>query len=954
MIPVSWSSCSRLTSPIVLVWLLALVHNHAVRAQAVELFYDLTIESPTFTVLEISGVAAKPNGNLVIGGSTFSGDLSTNPVIGPLGETDWFIAEIDTSRSGFVWSTYFGSSTEDILASLTVDTDGNVYAVGTTRAATDGGNDLILVNPIQNTFGGDIRDAAVAKFDSDGNLLFSTFFGGSGNDYPQDIEVGPGGEIVIAGYTTSSDFPTAGQLSERATEEDDVFVSTLMVDGTVPFSTTLGGSDQDRAWALSVTNDGTAWVTGETYSRDFPTVDATDDALDGSSDAFIFAISGALSGVSPTVAYSSFYGGGENDIGLDLALDASGAVFAVGRTNSPDLPIANATQEVYGTGIDAFVMAVSPTRVLALSTYQGEDASDRFNAVRTLGPECVFAVGTAANESLGRWYCLDGSSGASGSVGNLNPVAMVPWRETPDRVDFAMAGSLQLAGSASNKVGRHDGEWASSLPTIPAVYNTSQTDTVQGRVTGGSVPKPRAEPTTALQVTKRMTPSVGLVGETVQFEIEVTNVGDVAAENVVVEDNSLDFTQLPLRFRRGFRVRGVDKAWQTPSLAPGSSETYELSAIVSWAGEISNVATASANNATLVSDTAFASGTRVRGDLVLTAFLLQYSAIINGLGPPEHDAAHLRVDQLTSADVYIEDSLLAPGILDMSSRELAGVSFGSDLPTLTVTRSGASLQDLDSTLAVFQVDMLHEVPPDTYGISNASWLFLGYVDNDSLGVVHKPGLRPEASDPAMVDLFAVNLTPLTIELLQTGVHTKKTGLGEIGPLGVTDYISLAADALVIGGREVGNDTLYQFQFDLSGLAGQAAALVAYGDREGAARLALVRTDGVFTEATAVSTAVESADGLTNGTALGQAYPNPFRSAVSFDFTLTQPEHVSATIYDLRGRLVRTIDSANYAAGTHTLRWIAEDNAGDLLPSGTYLMSLAAGQHTVTRTATLVR
>src|SRR5262249_58221496 len=118
-------------------------------------------------------------------------------------------------------------------------------------------------------------DGFVAKFDTEGNLVYSTYLCGSGHDSLNGIAVDAAGNAYVAGITGSNDFPTVNPLqSTRRNGPVDVtgFVSKLNHDASqLVYSTYLGGSESDAIGSIAVDGQGNAYVTGETLSEDFPT-----------------------------------------------------------------------------------------------------------------------------------------------------------------------------------------------------------------------------------------------------------------------------------------------------------------------------------------------------------------------------------------------------------------------------------------------------------------------------------------------------------------------------------------------------------------------------------------------------------------------------------------------------------------------------------------------------------
>jgi hypothetical protein len=276
-----------------------------------------------------------------------------------------------TIDPSFVYSTYLGGTGADAGLAVAVDKNGDAYVTGVTSSAdfpTQGAG-----QPANR--GG--QDAFVAKLNSTGTaLLHSTYVGGSGNDYADGIAVDSSGEAVITGSTTSADFPTKdaarSSCGDSGCSSGDAFVAKLASDGTLAYSTYLGGSGADVGRGVAVDSTGAGYVVGYTFSADFPTV-AAEQASCGDSgcalgDAFVTKLD-----ASGAFAYSTFLGGTATDYGLGVAVDSAGGAYVTGLTSSTDFPTARPTQPVNAGGNgDAFVTKLNASgTALDYSTYLG-------------------------------------------------------------------------------------------------------------------------------------------------------------------------------------------------------------------------------------------------------------------------------------------------------------------------------------------------------------------------------------------------------------------------------------------------------------------------------------------------------------------------------------------------------------------------------------------------------
>jgi hypothetical protein len=240
------------------------------------------------------GIAVDGSGDMFVTGSTSSTDF---PVSAGAyhstysgGGLDGFVTAI-YPYGGFLYSTYLGGSDEDVPYAIAVDSLGNAYVAGETLS-TDFPNSPGLIQPSKlGTF-----DAFVASLNPSGTALnYSTFLGGSSDNYAYGVAVDSAGNAYVTGYTGSTDFPhTAGVLQPANGGGYDGFVTKINPSGTaLVYSTFIGGSGDDYALAITLDGIGNAYITGNTSSANFPiTPDATQASLGSMYGAFVAVLNG--------------------------------------------------------------------------------------------------------------------------------------------------------------------------------------------------------------------------------------------------------------------------------------------------------------------------------------------------------------------------------------------------------------------------------------------------------------------------------------------------------------------------------------------------------------------------------------------------------------------------------------------------------------------------------------
>lgn len=294
------------------------------------------------------------------------------------------------------YSTYLGGTGNDAADAIAVDSAGNAYIAGSTTSTDFPGASTSAIQPV-NTGG---IDAFVAKLNASGSaLVYSTYLGGTGNDFARAIAVDNGGEVYIAGDTSSTDFHTTGSATQPSNAGlSDAFVAALVADGNaLIYSTYLGGSGNDRASALAVDLSGNAYVAGATTSTDFPTQTPYHAMNAGGDDAFVTK----LNGDGSALLYSTYFGGTDTDQAKAIAINAAGNAFVAGTTASNNIPVALPLQGSTGGGADAFVFELTPDgQNLEYSTYLGGNGADQANAIAVNSSGDIYIAGVTSSANF--------------------------------------------------------------------------------------------------------------------------------------------------------------------------------------------------------------------------------------------------------------------------------------------------------------------------------------------------------------------------------------------------------------------------------------------------------------------------------------------------------------------------------------------------------------------------
>ncbi len=364
---------------------------------------------------------------------------------------DAFIAKFDPTGSQLLYSTYFGGTSDDAAFSIAVDTSGNVYIGGATLS-----HDLpTTTGAYQRTFGGtEIQDKGfvfgdgfVAKLNIGANqLVYSTYFGGTGDDSVNSIAVDGSGNVYMTGSTSSMHLATtanafqplySGYSLRPVTISQllgDAFVAKLNSAGTaLTYLTYLGGTQNDAGAAIAVDSSGNAYVTGFSDSTNFPIIGAALQTKFGGDGNFIqkmFYGDAFLTILNPTgtaALYSSYFGGSSDDAASGICVDSAGAVYITGVTVSSNLTTTSTAQQIKfgGKGTNG-----------GFSFVRGDAFYAKFTGFSSSNPPQITKVANAEGEALtiapNTWVEIKGSALsatsrtwlASDFVGNLLPTAL--------------------------------------------------------------------------------------------------------------------------------------------------------------------------------------------------------------------------------------------------------------------------------------------------------------------------------------------------------------------------------------------------------------------------------------------------------------------------------------------------------------------------------------------------
>jgi hypothetical protein len=300
-------------------------------------------------------------------------------------------AKLNATGDVLLFGTLLGGSGNDHGYGIAVDGSGNAYIAGSTTSTSG-----IATTGAYQTSRASGTDAFVAKLNATGSAeVYGSYLGGSGDDVATAITVNGAGNAYVAGYTSSTNFPTASAYQSSNAGGQDAFLAKLNTSGSgLAFSTYYGGSGDDSANSLVLDSSGNIFVAGSTASTNLPTVSPYQSSNAGGSDAFVAKFNSSASSVS----WATYLGGSAGDSASGVAVGADGKVYVTGTTSSTNFPTASATQSSSGGGSDAFVSQLSSSgSTLPFSTYLGGSADEQGNAIAVDAGLNIYITGTTAS-----------------------------------------------------------------------------------------------------------------------------------------------------------------------------------------------------------------------------------------------------------------------------------------------------------------------------------------------------------------------------------------------------------------------------------------------------------------------------------------------------------------------------------------------------------------------------
>jgi hypothetical protein len=287
----------------------------------------------------INGIALDPNNSnlMYVIGTTASADFPlTDSAYAPVlyGSQDAFLCKLDITNPAPIYSTYLGGELEDQGHSIALGTNGLVYFAATTDSTLFPLEGRSYSRTLKGVVGAVVGVMDMTK-SNEASLVYSSYFGGSDTDEPRKIALDSNNNLIVTGYTLSSDFPvTADAVQRIAPGNTDVFLSILNPNANDPaqfivYSTYFGGSQGEVPYDVQPDSHGNIYITGYTLSPDLYTVNAPQPGWASGTDLFVAAIRPGVPGLAGIV-FSTYLGGAGTYVGNSLVIGSDGSIYVAG------------------------------------------------------------------------------------------------------------------------------------------------------------------------------------------------------------------------------------------------------------------------------------------------------------------------------------------------------------------------------------------------------------------------------------------------------------------------------------------------------------------------------------------------------------------------------------------------------------------------------------------------
>ncbi|MBI1221415.1 MAG: PKD domain-containing protein [Bacteroidetes bacterium] len=350
-------------------------------------------------------IAVDPVGNVyLVGQTTSSTGISYNGYQNSKNSgSDAFLVKFDHNGNR-IWATYYGGSSDDYGWAVAADRFGGVYLAGYTNS-TNG----ISYNGHQNSYGGN-SDNFLVKFDSNGNLIWGTYCGGSSTEERPSVTTDDQGYVYLSGYTSSYNNIASGGYQTSYGGNGDAFLEKYDSSGSLQWGTYYGGGSAEHRSMAIADHSGNVYLSGQTGSSSI-SMNGFQTSFGGDKDAFLvkFNSSGAR-------IWATYYGGIGEDDGQEIATDFSDNIYLTGTTASTSNISFNGYQDTYGGGNqDAYWIKFDSAGLRQTASYIGGTSQDFGRSAFTDPAGNIYFAGVTYSANAisynGHQNSLGGSSG---------------------------------------------------------------------------------------------------------------------------------------------------------------------------------------------------------------------------------------------------------------------------------------------------------------------------------------------------------------------------------------------------------------------------------------------------------------------------------------------------------------------------------------------------------------
>ena len=873
------------------------------------------------------GITVDDAGNAYIVGAVYGG--ATFPCTSdayddtPNGSNDGYIVKLDPN-GGVLYATLIGGPGYDVLTNIALDSDGNMLICG---YAGDG---FPLMNPWDNTWGGD-EEAIAFKLSANGQtLMYSTYLGGSDNgdlppgtlarDEAYGIAVDDLGNAYITGLTVCIDFPTTSGVfqpdhtAKNNWWEGEAFVTKLDPNGQAIYSTFLGGVGAygEAGYDITTDSDGNAYVAGRGWNSDFPTTPgAYDENANG--DGFVTKISSNGSSLIFSTAIGSIDNNGQNAKGIVIDSDRNVYVAFTGAgINFPELdpfvPALNYAQN----GVGIAKLSVDGSTLLNSTKICSNYGAECFGLVRDEegslyitgwhglspnNPGTTWPLTPNAYQQHGAWPYLTGQDNYITKI-SLGPSA--PTNQDPDCSEAAIADQFTDENNCEVTISGED-------------------------VTGVTDPDEGDELTLTVSP-EVLTPGVNIVtvtaddGNSGSCEIEINvNVFDNTSPIITCPDD-ITVSNDPGQCGAAvfFSVVATDNCTENVTVVsvPESGSIFPVGAtsVVSTATDVSgNEATCTFD--VIVNDTE-------NPTMVCPGNQQNKYANNSGCTYKEMNGEFTPTAVADNCEVSSLDYALSGATIGTGT-SLAGVLFNLGVTTVTWTLTDDSDNE---TSCSFDVDITVD-PSFVADAGEDATIYIGYpplnTQLDASGGIsylwsptdglNDPTIHNPIAQPGETKIYTVTVTDaygcedtddVVVEVMDVrcGKKNKKVLICHVPPGNPGNAHTICVSANAVPDH------------------------LAHGDYLGECTNGPNKpTTEPVTESLQVTVA-----------------PNPFNNRTNINIHLHDDANVEVAVYNMTGMKIRILKNGMIPAGNHTITWNGQSDDGNVVRAGLYILRVTAG------------